>query len=737
MPVACVVVDRSRHIQAMNAAAEQFFAGRKDAAAEAEFTFGRAFLCHIALNSSYACGFDQACRACPVRRMIEEAYEKASSFSRVPVELRRAGQEEKDYLASAYAQQLGKEKYVILWLEHTFKAIEKVIQEREAVLRGLLNANPESVFLMDRDGIILAVNETTARRLGVAAVQMVGTSAYKYLPSDIAESRKKQVHEAVSAKRAVQFEDMRSGIYMDHRIVPMMNAEGAVTSLAVLGIDITERKRIEDALLESVQFNKQIIQNAEDGIVVYDSDLKYLVWNPAMEKISGVVASDVLGKYPLDIFPFLQETGVFSGLQKTLKGDPQEPVEFPLFRKHRGKTIWVSDARAPLKNTQGGIIGVIGVVRDITERKEAEMRLRESEERVRSIVDNAPDFILTTDQDGKVLSVNRNLSQYSCAQILGKKFSELIYPADRVLVRAAMQQAFQEQSAGCEVRAKPRGKNIFWYSIRIGSIRIEQVVIGTTMIMKDITERKHSEMKLQEQQQALESASRKLKMFSQELLAIREEEKKRIAIDLHDETGSMAVALSAGLSMIENDVKSQDQQGALKNIHKTKTMLKSNVAVLKRIAEDLRPPNLDIVGLTGVLRAYFSAINERGELVIRFSVRGREKELQEDVAIALYRITQEVITNVIKHAHAGNVSVELDHRQGGLKYVFSDDGQGFDPQRIAHGSRRLKLGLQGIKERVEALKGTLIIESVRRKGTTLKVVLPPPRRNAKAGRFRL
>ncbi len=140
--------------------------------------------------------------------------------------------------------------------------------------------------------------------------------------------------------------------------------------------DISARKGAENALLESHQFNDQIIRCAQEGIVVYDLDLRYQVWNPYMEQMSGLPARDVLGRHPLELFPFLNDTGLIERLQLALEGVSFDPVEFPFQLTQTGKSGWSVDASGPLYNAKHEIIGVIGLVRDITERKQAEERQR-------------------------------------------------------------------------------------------------------------------------------------------------------------------------------------------------------------------------------------------------------------------------------------------------------------------------------------------------------------------------
>lgn len=145
--------------------------------------------------------------------------------------------------------------------------------------------------------------------------------------------------------------------------------------------DITEYKKIEEELIESNQFNKQIIQSAREGIIVYDKNMKFKAWNPFMEELTGLPASKVLGKYPFDLFPFLKDAGVIKIIQRSLNGEIIRNIDFDYNIPVTGKSGWVSDSTAPLLNAKGEIIGVIRTVHEITQRKLVEFELIKAKKR--------------------------------------------------------------------------------------------------------------------------------------------------------------------------------------------------------------------------------------------------------------------------------------------------------------------------------------------------------------------
>jgi PAS domain S-box-containing protein len=185
----------------------------------------------------------------------------------------------------------------------------------------------------------------------------------------------------------------------------LRDAAGQPTRTMAAIEDVTERKRAEAALRESSQFNQQIVASAQEGIIVYGRDLKHQAWNPFMEQLSGIPAARVLGKLSEESFPFLRETGVLASIKKALAGEPTSSIDVRFDGLPSGKSGWASDTNGPLRNSAGEIIGVIGIVRDITERKRAELRTaafarlgqrlstaRSPAEAARAIYDSADQF---------------------------------------------------------------------------------------------------------------------------------------------------------------------------------------------------------------------------------------------------------------------------------------------------------------------------------------------------------
>jgi PAS domain S-box-containing protein len=297
-------------------------------------------------------------------------------------------------------------------------------------------------------------------------------------------------------------------------------------------------------------------------------------------------------------------------------------------------------------------------------------------------------------------------------EIIGKKVTEVLPGIDKDdpdFIRIYGQVALTGKATRFDVYV---GSLRRWFSIAAYSPQKGYFVT----IFDDITDRKRSE-------EALREAEKNERLFTQRILSVREEERKKLSANLHDEIGVMAVALGAELSVTQAEIERKKCALASQRIKRTREILCREVEVFRKIAYDLRPPNIDIAGFVPVLKEYFAEVMRAHQLSIYFS--GSRKEcFQGAAAVALYWITQEALTNIIRHAQASCVRVSLRRNDNGWVYTITDDGRGFDMHGVAAEQGNVHLGILGMKERAQAVNACLTLESVPSRGTTLRVILP-------------
>ncbi len=269
---------------------------------------------------------------------------------------------------------------------------------------------------------------------------------------------------------------------------------------------MTENVSVVHELLESNQFNKQIIESAPNGLIVMDRDLRYRVWNPKMEEMSGLKSADVLGKRPLDLFPFLQSTGVLDQVARALAGETLASTDFPFEVPGSGRRGWSMQIMAPLRNSLGEIVGVLVSAIDVTARKETEEKLIEAKrakEEVFALLDTlqaeAPVGLAFVDLSFRYVRCNDALAEINgvpAADHLGRPVAEVVpslWPQIEPIYRgiaSGAEPATTREIVG-ETPARP-GQIRSWL-VSYYPVKIHEEIIGVGIIVNEITERKKAE----------------------------------------------------------------------------------------------------------------------------------------------------------------------------------------------------------------------------------------------------
>ncbi|MDD1710187.1 MAG: PAS domain S-box protein, partial [Methanoregulaceae archaeon] len=303
---------------------------------------------------------------------------------------------------------------------------EWALQESEATARALMNSPTDTVILMDTRGIILDLNETAADKFKKYGDNLIGKLADTLLPDNVAQSRRKLTNQVIRKKQLVRYEDERDGRWYDTVAYPVI-VGGEVTRIAMIARDITDRKKSEDALRESEERYRTLVDISPDSVIVHqDGKIRYL--NPAALRMFGARdAHELLGKDILEVIhPDYRDT-VRRNIEKDLDGKTTPPIELHMIRLD-GATV-VAEGRG-VKTTINGRPAVQVAIRDITERKRVETELRESEEKYRTFIDRANDGICVI-QDGVIKMCNPRLGDYwggAPDEMVRRPFTDFVHP---------------------------------------------------------------------------------------------------------------------------------------------------------------------------------------------------------------------------------------------------------------------------------------------------------------------
>ena len=263
--------------------------------------------------------------------------------------------------------------------------------------------------------------------------------------------------------------------------------------------DITQRRRSEKALRESERFNKELISSANEGIVVYDRDFRFIVWNRFMEELTGLPAGDVLGMSAFDVFPHSRDQGVEVLLERALDGATIASPDLTYYVPQSGKTGWISGTYAPYRDSRGEVVGVIAMVHDITERKLAEEALRKSEENFRAIFETAPDCIFIKDRALKYVLVNPSVEALfgkTSAEIVGLSDGELFGEAAERQTREMDYRVLDGEMVEVESSEIINGTAVTLHVVKVPMFDDAGEITGICGIARDITQTRQLEAQL-------------------------------------------------------------------------------------------------------------------------------------------------------------------------------------------------------------------------------------------------
>ncbi|UCG55147.1 MAG: PAS domain S-box protein [Dehalococcoidia bacterium] len=388
-----------------------------------------------------------------------------------------------------------------------------------------------------------------------------------------------------------------------------------------------------------------------------------------------------------------------------------------------GKEQWYSAKQSPLFS-EGQFSGVVVIIRNITRQKQLIKQIKESEERYRALVDlggKVGEAVVMMQDSDKVEGVQTFVSDewsritgYSKEELLGMSFFDLLIPKDR---RASLDRH----------RKKINGMNIpdhFQMSIiRKDGIKVPieltsafsmyQGKRANVAYISDITERKQVEKELKVSREQLRGLAGYLE-------SVREEERCKIARNIHDELGQTLAGLKIDLSWLSKGL-SKEQKSLFEKTRSMSKVVDTTIQMVKKIAVELRPGVLDDLGISAAIEWQVGEFEKLTKIESEFSSNPRDIILDQERSIVIFRIFQEILTNIIRHANATKVKVSLKEKGGSIILKVCDNGKGISKKQIADPK---SFGLIGMRERVRPWKGNIGISSGPSEGTTLEVSIP-------------
>jgi PAS domain S-box-containing protein len=499
-------------------------------------------------------------------------------------------------------------------------------------------------------------------------------------------------------------------------------ANAAILVLFCLAILLSALQRTaRDRADEQLHFQSQLLAQLNDAVVAIDCDKRVIYWGGGAEVLYGIPAREALGKPAHDLYDVRWPTPAGSSdYERSLaeRGSFRGELIHVL---RSGREMHVETTAALLKDAQGRELGRLGVIRDITDRKRAERESAANEARLRVALGNLDMAVFSQDRDLRYTWVFR--PQLAPPEgVIDKTDLDMLERLRLPAIEKVIAAKRRVLETGVGVRTEIRfgeGADARWYDLAVEPIRDPWgAVVGVTSASLNVSERRRAEERVRESREELRALTARLQ-------SIREEEQARIARDLHDELGQLLTALKMGLRSLEATVGTVDPQnasGVLDRVVAASEMVDQTLSTIRRIATELRPGSLDRLGLVPALRQEIRNFEERTGIPCEASLPEQLPELDPSVATALYRICQEAMTNVHRHAMASRVAIRLQMDSSAITLQVEDDGRGFEP--TVAGSPQA-LGLLGMVERAEGLEGHVYFQRADgRRGTLVTASIP-------------
>lgn len=488
-------------------------------------------------------------------------------------------------------------------------------------------------------------------------------------------------------------------------------------------VDIDERKRTEDALRDSENLFKEFAENIPEIVWIRDVESQdFLYFNPQWKKITGWPPPRDRTDSLAHVHPDDLERARANVIAYPRGG---ADAEYRVVRPE-GSLCWLSVRTFPVRNLVGEIYRVAGVAADITDRKHAELALRENERRLREAqrvarigswdIDLIGNRRIWSDEVFRILEIDQTRSGAS-----REAFLAVVHPEDREAVANAYNALLRDRTpydithrllmADGHVKfVHERGEAT--YDDRGRPLHLRGTV-------QDVTERVRA-------QQAVSYSMVRMRVLADRLVAVQEDERRRISRELHDEIGQQLTAAKIHLQAMPKLCARCKTEFSLVNLEEALSAVTRTLEQVRAMSLDLRPMQLDDLGLPAALRALLQRQAAATGWKVHFAADLSVERLVQSLELVLYRVAQEALTNVMRHARATEVWVSVRQSDGSIRLAIRDNGCGFDPAARRPSRQALGLGLLGMEERIGSVGGRIEVQSRPGGGTEVESIVPLP-----------
>ncbi len=600
------------------------------------------------------------------------------------------------------------------------KKAENELKESEEKFRALVQQAAEGIFVVDQEGNYLEANESTTIITGYSAAELKKMNAADIIPAEELQRNPLKLKEIkqgspVFIERIIRRKD---GALINVEISAKLMDNGKVISILK---DITDQRSAE----KKIWHLASLVDNTTDIIISHNLKLEIISWNKSAEKIYEVPASDAIGKLFNEVVSVEYHNSISREaiLQQVFNnGSCNSEI---LFINAAGKKIYLSVTISKWYDASSQHKGFLSIARESTEVYKAREKLETSEQFYKSLIRDSIDGTVVMDEKGYITYAAPSITNvlgYTMEETLGKRADEFIFPEDVVAGHKIFFDEIKGRSTSWyhEVRYVSKDNRVIWMMMRAHNMLHNPHVKGIAVYFTDITKKKSTEIELYQSEERLRNSLQEVRRLSEHLQDIREEERISIAREIHDELGQQLTGLKMDLHWLTRKIKIEDEEVNNK-MEQSLALINATITSVRKIATALRPSILDDLGLIAALEWQGEEFEKRSGTKVKFINKAAGLTLKPEVATALFRIYQELLTNIARHANAGFVTTTLLLDEKTLYFSIKDNGEGFDKEII---SNKKTLGLVGIKERTLLIGGTFEIKT--KPGIGVEIIISIP-----------